>query len=63
MKKPGQRIVKDLIKNIEKHMPAKQFKGDSNSTESFIEEAFRSIKAPIISDLNNYSGISDPSNS
>ena len=44
MKNPDQQIVEYLIINIEHHMPANQSEGDSNSTESFIKEAFRSIQ-------------------
>ena len=63
MKKLDQQIVKDMIINIEHKTAAKQFEEDSNSTKSFIEEAFRSIKALVILGLNNYSGISYPNNS
>ena len=63
MKNIDQQIVKDLIINTEQHILAKQSEGNSDSMESFIEEALRSIKAPVISGLNNYLGIFDPSNS
>ena len=63
IEEPDQQIVKDLIINTEQHVLDKQSKGSNDSMELFFKEVFGSIKPPVISALNNYSGISDPSNS
>ena len=63
VEQPNQQIGKDLIINVDQHAPDKQFKRSNDSMESFVKEVFGSIKPPVFSSLDNYSGIFDPSNS
>ena len=61
--KPNQQIIKDLVINIEDHVPEKQPNKDGYWMKLLIKEAFKNIKPPTISSAINYSGISDPKNS
>ena len=55
-------MVKDLIINI-KQQPTQQSVDQFHSMKIDIGEAFKNIVIPIIYGSNNYSGISDSSNS
>ena len=63
MEKPDTQIFKDLIINIEEHVPVKQLEGEKYLMELFIKEAFENSKAPIISRFINYLEIFEPNNS
>ena len=60
---PDQQMVKDLIINIKQQESTQQSIKQHHSMDTIIEESFKNIMIPIISGPNNYSGISDPSNS
>ena len=60
---PNQQIIKDLVINSKEQVPEKYPEEDGDWTKLLIKEAFKNIKAPVISGSINCSGISDRSNS
>lgn len=56
-------MIQDFIINTTQQETTKQSEGHHHSMKTFIEEAFINIMIPVISGPNNYSEISDPSNS
>ena len=56
-----QQMVKNFIINIKQEEPAQPPAEQRHSMKTIIDEAFKNILIPIISGLNNCSGIFDPS--